>query len=360
MPHTSVEALQRRSLFPSLRALLLFVRVSVVSFWRVVFRRMFLGRRHPLWSFRKELVAEIGRNTTIKLLNVSPAVLREHLMTAPIPLGVRRSVRHERGRHGAHYAEMFTPRDLAPCAPTLLYFHGGGYIAGSPATHRDLIARIARATGARCICIDYRKAPEFPYPAPIDDGEAAYRALLDSGTPPERIVLAGDSAGGGMALAVMLRAKQQKLPMPRCAVLLSPWVDLTRQGASVMENARYDYLTPESLGYGVAHYLQGHDAAAPEVSPLTADLSGLPPLLVQTGDAELFFSENVAFVARARALGVEVTHQVEPGMVHAFQLFASFAPECGPAIDRIGLYLRALSNRTESVDARAPSLQQAS
>lgn len=342
MTQSAFSPRKKRSLLPPWGALVLFVLVSLRAFWTVLLRRLFKGRRHPSWGFRKELVAEIGRNTTLRLLHVPPSILRARLMSAPIPLRVRLSVRHERGHHGLHYAEFFTPRAWTPDSPTLLYFHGGGYIAGSPATHRDLVARIARASGARCICVDYRKAPEFPYPAPIDDGEAAYRHLLDSGIRPERVFVAGDSAGGGMALAVMLRAKRAGLPLPRAGVLLSPWVDLTSQGESITRNAHYDYLTPESLKYGVQHYLQGQDAEHPEASPIRADLSGLPPLLVQTGDAELFYSENLLFAERARACGVEVVHQIEPGMVHVFQLFASFAPECGPAIERIGAHIRKL------------------
>lgn len=359
MPHSSIQLRKKRGLLPSWPALYVFLAVVLPTFWIVLFRRLFKGRRHPLWGFRKELVAEIARNTTLRLLEAPPEVLRARLMTAPIPWRLRFSVRHERGSHGSNYAEFFTPRIWTPEAPTLLYFHGGGYIAGSPATHRDLLARIAHASGARCICVDYRKAPEYPYPTPIDDGEAAYRTLLASGIAPEKVFVGGDSAGGGMALAVLLRAKQSELPMPRGAVLLSPWVDLTFAGESVQGNARYDYLTPESLGYGAQHYLQGHDASHPEVSPLFADLSGLPPLLIQSGDAELFFSENMLLAERVRSVGVEVVHQIEPGMVHVFQLFASFAPECGPAISRIGAHMRELDARTVAV-GKEPALLRAS
>jgi monoterpene epsilon-lactone hydrolase len=359
MPESLIR-LRKRSLLPTWGAALLLVLVASPAFLVVLVRRLFRGRRHPLWSFRKELVAEIARNTTVRLLHVTPDVLRQRLMPAPIALAVRLSVRHERSRHGSSYAEIFTPRGWTPSACTLLYFHGGGYIAGSPATHRDLVARIARASGARCIVVDYRKAPEHPYPAPLDDGEAAYKELLASGTPPERIFVGGDSAGGGMALAVMLRARQAGLPLPRAGVLLSPWVDLTRQGHSVAANAAFDYLTPESLEYGVGYYLQGHDPRDPEVSPLFADLAGLPPLLIQTGDAELFFSENQALAERAVAAGIEVVHQIEPGMVHVFQLFASFAPECGPAIDRIGAHMRDLAARPWPAAGKSVELLQAS
>ena len=359
MPQSSIQLRKKRGLLPSWGALYVFVAVGLPTFFVVLFRRLFKGRRHPLWSFRKELVAEIARNTTVRLLNTPPNVLRALLMPAPIPPWLRLWIRHERATHGSNYAEFFTPRNWTPEAPTLLYFHGGGYIAGSPATHRELLARIARASGARCICVDYRKAPEYPYPTPIDDGEAAYRTLLASGVAPEKIFVGGDSAGGGMTLSVLLRAKQSQLPMPRGAVLLSPWVDLTFAGESVQGNAHYDYLTPESLGYGAQHYLQGHDASHPEVSPLFADLSGLPPILMQSGDAELFFSENLLLAEKVRSAGGELVHQVEPGMVHVFQLFASFAPECGPAIARIGSHMRELGSRPANT-SQGPALLHAS
>jgi monoterpene epsilon-lactone hydrolase len=340
MPDSSIRRRKARPLLPPLAALVLFVVVAVSAFWVVLFRRLLRGRRHPGWGFRKEVVAEIGRNTTQRLINVTVPELRERLMPNPISLRARWSVRHQRSTHGSNYAEIFTPKGWTETGPTLLYFHGGGYIAGSPATHRDLLARIARAGQVRCIAVDYRKAPEYPYPTPVDDGEDAYHFLLASGTPAENVFIGGDSAGGGLALAVLMRVRDAQLPAPRGGVLLSPWVDLQFKGESIHGNAKYDYLTPKSLGFGAELYLQGHDPAHPEVSPIHGNLTGLPPLLIQTGDAELFFSENKLLARRAEAAGVLVTHEIEPNMVHVFQLFASFVPECGPAIGRIGMFIQ--------------------
>ena len=146
-------------------------------------------------------------------------------------------VRHERGTLAGLPTETFTPIAWTEADPTMLYLHGGGYIVCSPATHRDLVSRIAEATGARCIALNYRKAPEHPFPAPIDDAEAAYRALLESGIPADRLFVGGDSAGGGLTLALLLRIRGASLPMPRAAVLLSPWVDLECTGESIRTNA---------------------------------------------------------------------------------------------------------------------------
>jgi acetyl esterase/lipase len=197
------------------------------------------------------------------------------------------------------------------------------------------------ASGARAIAVDYRKAPEFPFPAPVDDAEAAYRALLDSGVSPDTVFVGGDSAGGGLTLALLQRIKAAGLPMPRAALLLSPWVDLECGGASIAQNARYDYLPVPGLAWGAEQYLQGTDRRHPQASAVHADLSGLPPLLIQTGSAELFLTENEILAERARASGVAVTHEVEEGMVHVFQAFASFVPEVNAAIERIGAFVRA-------------------
>jgi epsilon-lactone hydrolase len=210
----------------------------------------------------------------------------------------------------------------------------------SPATHRDLVSRIAVASAARAVALDYRKAPEYPFPAPIDDAEAAYRALIESGTPAEQIFVGGDSAGGGLALALLQRAREHGLPMPKGAVLLSPWVDLECAGESIAENARFDYLPVPGLPWGADNYLQGTDKRHPHASAVYADLTGLPPLLIQTGSAELFLSENQVLAERARAAGLDVTHEIDEGMIHVYQAFATFVPECGRAIERIGAFIR--------------------
>jgi acetyl esterase/lipase len=238
-------------------------------------------------------------------------------------------------------AETFTPLAWTSADPTVLYLHGGSYVVGSPSTHRELIALLAVAAGARAVAIAYRKAPEHPFPAAVDDAEAAYRALLAINPPPSCLFVAGDSAGGGLALAVALRARESGLPLPCALLLLSPWTDLECAGESIGSNADFDYVTAAALKRGVRDYLQGADARHPLASAIHADLRGLPPLFIETGDAELLLSDNQALAARAARAGVPVVHHVEPDMVHVFPAFCRVLPGPGQAaLDRLGAFAR--------------------
>jgi monoterpene epsilon-lactone hydrolase len=326
--------------------------VVIVTLLQVSVRRLLRGPRHERWDFRYELAVSVLRNLSLHAHGAPVRELRKYVLTSEIPSSLRESVAHALGSHSGLYAESYAPR-TAHGARTLLYFHGGGYFLCSPATHRDLISRLAVACAARTIAVDYRKAPEYPYPAAIDDCEHAYRALLAEGVPPEQIILAGDSAGAGLALAVLLRTRDAGLPAPGCAILLSPWCDLTRSGASIKDNAHYDYLTADGLGLGAETYLQGQDPQHPHVSHVRAELTGLPPLLVVTGDAELFYSENLELVARARAQGVAVTHVVEPGGVHVSALFASLAPSAAATFAHVEAFV---AERAAAVPAHPPQL----
>ncbi len=305
---------------------------------QVTLRRLLRGPLHARWDFRYELAATLMRNISQSLRPLSVLEIRQHGLPSPIPGFLRQSLRHELSSFSGLYAEIFTPRAVRG-ERTLLYFHGGGYLLCSPATHRDLVSRLAYVAAARTIVVDYRKAPEHPYPAGIDDCEQAYRALLAEGVPPEQIIVAGDSAGGGLALAVLLRARDAGLPLPGCALLLSPWCDLTRAGESIAANAAYDYLAADDLAIGVEHYLQGRDPHHPHVSHVRADLRGLPPLLVVTGDAELFYSENMELVARARQHAVTVTHLVEPGRVHVSALLSALAPSAASTFAHVEAFV---------------------
>lgn len=324
-----------------MRALVLLAS-GLGALWTVTWRRWFKGALHPAWTWRFELLAEVARRGHERDLGESVETLRKNELPARIHPRLRRQVRHEPDATlGGRPAEIFTPSAWTPAEPTLLYLHGGAFCFCSPKTHRDLVSRIAVASGARAIAIDYRKAPEHPFPQGLDDCETAYRSLLDAGVPPDRLFVAGDSAGGALAVATLLRARAAGLPMPRAAVLLCPWVDLAGTGATLKANAPYDYLRPEGVEPGARRYLGGADPRDPFASPVYADLTGLPPMLVQTGSAEIFLSENERLVANARAAGVSVTHEIEPGMIHVWHGFASFTPEPLPAIDRIGAFLRA-------------------
>ena len=222
----------------------------------------------------------------------------------------------------------------------VLYLHGGGYVIGSIATHRELAARISAASGARCLVIDYRMGPEHRFPAAVDDAVAAYRWLLDAGYAPKRLAIAGDSAGGGLTMATLLALRDRKLPLPATGVCLSPWVDLTMSGASMTSKLKDDpMLSREPLAMMAKHYLGEGDPRAPLASPVFAELRGLPPLLVQVGGAEVLLDDSTRLAEKARAAGVEVELEVWPDMIHVWHAFASLVPEGQQAIERIGAHL---------------------
>lgn len=222
----------------------------------------------------------------------------------------------------------------------VLYVHGGGYVIGSLTSHRELVARIARAANARGLSVDYRLAPEHPFPAAVDDGVAAYRWLLSQGVSPSGIVIAGDSAGGGLTLATLVALKEAGDPLPAAGVCLSPWVDLEGIGDSMTSRDAIDPMVHKAgLAQMAAHYLNGADPRTPLAAPLYAELAGLPPLLIQVGSAETLFDDSTRIAARARAAGVDVTFEEWPELFHVFQAI-SVLPEARQATDKIGAFIQ--------------------
>lgn len=218
-------------------------------------------------------------------------------------------------------------------AGSVLYLHGGGYLACSPKTHRPITGAYANR-GLEVFAPDYHLAPEHPFPAAVDDALAAYKGLLDSGVAPERLSVSGDSAGGGLALATLLAVKAAGLPMPSSAVVFSPWTDLAVTGATVQTNRRRDsMLVGDLLKDGAAFYLNGADAKNPLASPLYGDLAGLPPLLIHVGEAEVLRDDSARFAARAADAGVAVTLKIWDGMPHVWQLFQVILPEARAAME---------------------------
>jgi acetyl esterase/lipase len=223
----------------------------------------------------------------------------------------------------------------------VLYLHGGGYIAGSIDSHRNLTGHLARALGCRVLALAYRLAPEHPHPAPVTDAVAAYRWLLDEGATPEHIVIAGDSAGGGLTVATLLMARDQGLPMPAAAVPISPLVDLEATGASMSTRAAADPMIDRSQVLEIIQLFIGDgDRRDPYAAPLHGDLTGLPPLLIQVGDAEVLLDDAVRLAAAAEAAGVDTTLEVWPEMVHVFQASAGYVPEADQAVARIAEFSR--------------------
>ncbi|MEM7767020.1 MAG: alpha/beta hydrolase [Pseudomonadota bacterium] len=239
---------------------------------------------------------------------------------------------------GGVRARRFTPANAVP-GRTLLYFHGGGYVIGSPESHQGLTSNIAHAMGATAYSMDYRMGPENPFPAAIEDGVAAYRGLLDAGVPPNQVIISGDSAGGGTSVATTLKAREQGLPMPAGLALLSPWVNLANTGWSYTARADADpMINQRNIDWFADTYLAGQDPAHPLASPINGNLSGLPPMLIQVGPDECLLSDAVTLAERAGAAQVDVTLEIWPGMIHVFQMFAPMLPEAQRAVDRIGAW----------------------
>jgi acetyl esterase/lipase len=224
--------------------------------------------------------------------------------------------------------------------PHALFLHGGGFVLGSAFGYRPLAGALALAAGTGVLVTDHRLAPEHPFPAALDDACAAYRWMLDRGTAPERLVVAGDSVGGGLALALLLRLREEGTPLPGGAALLCPTVDLT-QGSLDVQAAHPDSARYRDLGRRCAEaYLAGHPSDDPLASPLFGDLAGLPPLLVQAATGDAAVGDARALHARARAAGAPCELQLYAADAHGFQLYWSFLPEAAAAVDAAGRFMR--------------------
>jgi acetyl esterase/lipase len=224
----------------------------------------------------------------------------------------------------------------------ILYLHGGGYVLGSINTHRQLCGWLAKESDARVLAIDYRLAPEHPFPAAVDDAVAAYDWLLSQGADPNSIAIAGDSAGGGLTAATLVALRDGGRALPAAGVLMSPWTDLAITGESIRTRAAIDPMLQGGEGVNgmAANYLGNADPKTPLASPLYADLQGLPPLLIQVGTNEVLFDDSVRFDAAARSAGVEVTFEAWNGMMHVFQTMAWMLPEAREANAAIGRFVK--------------------
>jgi monoterpene epsilon-lactone hydrolase len=237
-------------------------------------------------------------------------------------------------------AEWLRPPGAVP-GRVVLYLHGGGYVIGSPRSHRHLAAAIAAAGQASALLLDYRLAPEHPYPAAVDDATAAYRWLLEQGVTPGRIVIGGDSAGGGLTVATLLALRDARLPLPAGGVCISPWVDLTFSGATYRTRAAADpIVTRPGIDEMARAYLGATSARTPLASPLFADLRGLPPLLIHVGSDEVLLDDAVQLADRAKAAGVDATIEVWDRMIHVWHWFLPMLDEAQSAVDGIGRFVQ--------------------
>jgi acetyl esterase/lipase len=249
-------------------------------------------------------------------------------------------VRYEDVDAGGVPAEWIVPEG-ADESRVLQYVHGGGYVLCSMRTHSRMVGHIAKAVGCRALNVDYRLAPEHPHPAAVTDSVTAYRWLLDQGLDPAHLAISGDSAGGGLAVATLVKLRDDGLPLPAAAVPISPWVDLEGTGESMRTRADVDLLVEEvGLKAMADMFLAGGDPRHPHAAPLWADFTGLPPMYIQVGDEETLLDDSVRLTERAAADGVEVRLDVFPEMQHVFQCTAGNLPEADDAIARIGEWLR--------------------
>lgn len=223
----------------------------------------------------------------------------------------------------------------------IVFTHGGGYVVGSMHTHRKLAGHLAKRVGCRALVIDYKRAPEHPHPAPTADAVTAYRWLLDQGIEPGHIATCGDSAGGGMCTAMVIQARDEGLPLPAAIMPLSPWYDMEGKGATLDSNAAVDVLVQrEILMNMAATFLGSASPSDPLANPLYADLTGLPPVLIQVGGDETLLDDSHRFAERARTAGVDVSVEVYPEMQHVFHFMAGRAPEADEALDRLAVWVK--------------------
>jgi acetyl esterase/lipase len=287
------------------------------------------------WILRRRLKPKLRASRDLlesrKLLTPPPYRLPADIRITPAVVG---------GVAG-EWAETSASADL-----TLLYLHGGGYFACSPETHRPITAAFAQQ-GFRVYATDYRRAPEAHFPSPVEDALAAYRGLLAAGVAPAKMVVAGDSAGGGLALALLVALRDAREPLPAAAALFSPWTDLAGTGASLETNSRRCSLFDgKGIAAAARPYLNGADPRHPLASPLYADLTGLPPLLIHVGNNETLLDDSLRLADRARAAGVAVELKIWPVVPHAWQLAQSTIPEARKSVREAAAFLRRAAAHT--------------
>jgi epsilon-lactone hydrolase len=274
-------------------------------------------------------------------------LLREFASAQPLPPGVTATATDLGGVPTAEITiDGIEPRH------TVLYFHGGVYVIGDAFQAAGLASQVGRRTRAKVISVDYRLAPEHPYPAAVDDALAAYEALLQGGTAPSDIAFAGESAGGALAIATLVNAREHGLPLPAAAYVMSPYADLTLSGATMQTKRDADPLfTPEAFPARVADYTSGQDPALGLISPIFADLSGLPPLIIQAGTHEVLLDDAVRLARQAATADVQVTLDITSGVPHVFQAYYPMLDEAAEALDRAGQLLSAHLAIAERVTA---------
>jgi acetyl esterase/lipase len=305
------------------------------------FQRWRRGPLRPGWSWKYEATVAFLRATHQRLEGLEAPAHRAVMESLALSTPALRAVRREPVDAGGVPGVWFIPPKAGEGA--VLFLHGGAYVFGSTRTHGDLMARLALASGMRVLGIDYRLAPEHPFPSALEDAVKAWRWLLSTGVSPRRAVLAGDSAGGGLSLATLVVLRGRGEPMPAGAALISPWVDLAATGESHTRHARYDWIVRGVAERWTQWCLGGASPEDPLASPLYADLHALPPLYIQLGGVELLHDEVTRLAQKVREAGGAVELDVWPEMVHDWQLFDASIPESQRAVEKLGERIQAFT-----------------
>ena len=293
-------------------------------------------------SFRSRIIQRIMHDYKIALFDNQPVEVRRQRFdtAARRTIHVPHTVKLQTLSADGVPSDWLEPDNAVP-GRVILYLHGGAYVICSTSTHRGLAGNISQASRARLLLINYRLAPEHPFPAALDDALAAYRWLLGKSFSPEHIAIGGDSAGGGLTLATALSLRDNHEKMPAALFLLSPWTDLTFSGESIHTRANQDPLLHFSKNDRlVKAYSHGYPLNHPYISPLFADLHGLPPTFIQVGTEEILYDDSTRLEQKGRLTGMDISIEIWPGMWHVFQAFAPYVPEAKQAIDNIGKFIR--------------------
>lgn len=319
--------------------------------WQSALACWYLRRQFRPATLKPEINVELARALTAK-----------RAWSPKVPAGWRLREQYSAGEplRGEWLEPVTVAAHLAKGAghaATILYLHGGGYYFCSPQSHRALTFGLATRAGAPTFSLDYRLAPEHRFPAALDDAMAAFRYLVASGIPSHSIVIAGDSAGGGLALATLVALRDAGDPQPAGGVLFSPWTDLAASGATIRTNDGADPMfSGPAIGRAARVYLGETPATHPYASPVYADLQGLPPLFIQTGSTEVLLDDSRRVADNARAAGVSVELQVWPKMPHVWQIFAPFIPEARQALDAAAGFVREVTTAPADQPSSAISM----
>lgn len=302
----------------------------------------------PAFSWQHKVVSLLLRRLVkpaISMVHFTPRVMKFSQLgfdtiTLALPLNPETHVSPAR-LGGVPGEWLATGRNIVS-GRVFLYFHGGGYFFGSPRSHRSLTWRLSDVCRAKVLALDYRQPPDWKYPAPLEDALAAYKGLLKRGYKPSDIIIGGDSAGGNLTLATLLKLREKDLPMPAAAVLISPWTDLSCSGESIASNADSEQFIPANvLRFVAAAYSKHSDQVDALISPVYADLAGLPPLFIQVSRSEVLYDDAARIAANARKAGTSCRLQVWDDMMHVFQVLAGWLPEANLAVREIGHFVDA-------------------